>query len=236
MSELAPLMPFFAAFWFFLAAGYFGYKLRQHRKALGRMYPIALYLLGIGTFFVIQGINNVTLYSCTVVDCSNLTGGLAVMLASAFIARFPLKVYWPEHETKAFVGLVAFSLVTQVGLAFYAPGGLQIQVAHVFGFLVAGLFGVGTIIYEGIVADSTTGKSIGLSMSSCCVVGHGLASLAPLGLSLVVSAPLIGVPLRAPMVFGMLAPISLIAVLAFVARVDPSAAAPDAEGAVETTD
>lgn len=214
-------LPLFAAFWFFLGAGYFWYKLRSYPLVLGRLYPIALYLVGIGSFFVFQAVNNWTSYSCSVWDCTNLAGGLAVMLAASFIARFPLKERWPDYETAIFALMAAFSVGSQIALAIAAPA-IQLRAAHVYAFFVAGVFSVGFIVYQGIRTKSTTGKSIGVSLSSCCVVGHGLAALP---LVLTVSAPLIGVPLKAPMLFAILAPVALIAVLRFVARVEPDAAA-----------
>lgn len=212
------LIPLFTASWFFAAAGYLTYKGREYPRAFGRMWPIAAYLTGIGAFFVIQAINTTTFYRCTIVDCSNLGGGIAVMLAASFIARFPIGERWPDLEQPVFRGMVVLTVVTQVTLALVAPG-TQVTVAHVYGFFVAGVFTIGFVLYHAVRERSRTGVSVGLSMSSCCVMGHGTAALP---LVATVSLPLIGVPLAAPVLFAVLAPISLIATLAFVANVDPA--------------
>ena len=220
MAPVAAYVPFFAAFWFFLAAGYFLYRVRSLPGSARGMYPIGAYLVGIGVFFV-RGWNTFATTSCPAVDCTQATGGLAVMLAASFIARFPLQDGWPEHERAVFAGLVAFSVVSTAVAAVYAPA-VQVPMAHVFAFVVAGLFSVGYILYAAVEDDSTTGKGIGVSMSSCCVVAHGLAVLP---LAVTVSVPLVGVPLGLPVLFAVLAPVSLVAVLVFFARIDPEAEA-----------
>lgn len=217
MAPLEAYVPFFAAFWFFLSAGYFLYRLRTLPGNASGMYPIAVYLVGIGLFFVFRGYSTFATTSCPTIDCTQTSGGLAVMLASSFIARFPLQEEWPGYERLAFWALVAVSVVATAVTAVYAPT-VQVPLAHAFAFVVAGLFSVGYIGYAAIEDDSTTGKGIGLSMSSCCLVAHGLAVLP---LVATVSVPLIGVPLGLPVLFAILAPVSLLGVLVFFARIDP---------------
>jgi hypothetical protein len=211
---LAPLVPFFAAFWFFLAAAYFLYSVRSLPGGLARMYPIGAYLVGIGLFFVIRGWDAYATTSCAYIDCTQTFSGIAVMGAAAFIAQFPLGAAWPRYQRQGFLGLLGFAVVSQLLVGLFAPG-LHLPLAHAFAFLVAGVFTIGFMLYHALAEDSAVGMGIALSMSSCCVVGHGLAMLP---LAAAVSLPLVGIPLGLPVLFAVLAPISLIAVMVFVSR------------------
>jgi len=216
----AAAVPLFAAVWFFAAAGYLRYKQRQLPGLLGGMTPVAVYLLAIGTFFVLRGWSAVAPTSCPAVDCTDLLGGVAVMLAASFIALYPLRELVPRASRWVFFGLVWLSVLSQGVTAVVAPS-IQLVVAHAYAFLVAGVFSAGYLVYDGAVNDSTTEAGIGMSMSSCCVIAHGLAALP---LVATVTLPLVGVPLGLPVLFAVLAPVSLVAVLVFVARVESSGA------------
>lgn len=212
----AAVIPLFAAVWFFAAAGYLRYKQRRLPDLLGRMTPVAVYLLAIGLFFVFRAWSVVATTSCPAVDCTDLSGGVAVMLAASFIALYPLRELVPDAGRWVFFGLVWLSVLSQAVTAVVAPA-IQVPLAHVYAFLVAGVFSVGYLVYDGVVNDSATETGIGMSMGSCCVVAHGLAALP---LVATVTLPLVGVPLGLPVLFAVLAPVSLIAVLVFVARIE----------------
>lgn len=216
MREI-PVLPLFVAAWFFLSAGVLWYEFRTMPQILDRLKPIGFYLVGIGTFFVAQAISIYARTSCTIWDCTNLMGGIAIVLAATFIARFPMRQLWPRIEPYLFQGLAFVAVTTQFALALRAPA-IQVRVAQAYGFLFAGVFAVGYLVYESFREGSSTGISIGLSLAPCCVVGHGLAMT---GAALSVSLPLLGVPVAAPMLSAVLAPISLITVLYLGVRIDP---------------
>lgn len=216
MTNLSAYAPFFAAFWFFVSAGYLLYHLQRAPGNTRQMYPISAYLVGIGMFFVFTGWSTFATSSCALVDCTQFAGGLSVMLAASFIARFPIRDRWPDHEKAIVAVLAVISVVSTAVTAVYAPA-LQVPMAHVYAFVVAGLFSVGYIIYAAYVDDSPGGMGVGLSMSSCCVIAHGLAAVP---LVFAVSLPLVGVSLQLPMVFAILSPISLLAVIVFFARLE----------------
>lgn len=212
-----PVLPLFVAFWFFLSAVVLWYEFRTMPQILDRLKPIGFYLVGIGIFFVVQAINAWTRYSCSMWDCTNLSGGIAIVLAATFIARFPMRNLWPRIEPFLFQGLAFVAVTSQFALALRAPA-VQVRVAQAYGFLLAGVFSVGYLVYESLREGSSTGVSIGLSLAPCCVVGHGLAMT---GVALTVSLPLLGVPVAAPMLSAVLAPISLITVLYLGVTIDP---------------
>jgi hypothetical protein len=217
MVGVAKLLPFFAAFWFFVAAAVFVYKARGFPRKIRPLYPITAYLLGIGLFFVFQGYGDITSYSCPgSLSCTDLGGGLVVMVAASFIARFPLKSEFPRYADAVFAGLVVVSVVIQAFLALNRPD-LLVTVANLFAFVVAGVGTVGYLGYRGLVADDPFELKVGLAIAPCCVIAHGTAGL---GLVAVISLPLVGIPLATPYLFAILAPIAVIAVLAFFAQLD----------------
>ena len=217
--DQAAIIPLFAAAWFFAAAAYLRYKQRQLPDLIGEMTPVAVYLTAIGLFFLFRGWSAIATTSCPVVDCTDLSGGLAVVLAASFIALYPLRELLPEAYRWVFFVLMWVSVLSQVVTAVVAPS-IQVSLAHVYAFLVAGVFAVGYLVYDGLTTDSATATGIGMSMGSCCVVAHGLAALP---LVATVTLPLVGIPLGLPVLFAVLAPVSLIAVLTFVARVEAQA-------------
>jgi|GEM_PF-3076049 len=216
----AAIIPLFAATWFFVSAAYLRYKQRQLPDLIGEMTPVAVYLTAIGLFFLFRGWSAIATTSCPVVDCTDLSGGVAVVIAASFIALYPLRELLPGAYRWVFFVLMWVSVISQAVAAVVAPS-IQVPLAHVYASLVAGVFAVGYLVYDGITTDSATETGIGMSMGSCCVVAHGLAALP---LVATVTLPLVGIPLGLPVLFAVLAPVSLIAVLVFVARVEAQAA------------
>lgn len=210
------VIPLFASVWFFAAAGFLRYKQRQRPDLFGRMTPVAVYLLGIGLFFLFRGWSAVATTSCPVVDCTDLSGGVAIVAAASFIALYPLRELVSGAHRWVFFGLLWTAVLAQVVTAVVAPA-IQVPLAQAYAFLVAGVFTIGYLLYDAATSESSTTAGVGLSMSSCCVIAHGLAALP---LVATVTLPLVGVPLQLPVLFAVLAPVSLLAVLVFVTRLE----------------
>jgi len=214
-------IPLFAAFWFFAAAGFLRYKQRRRPDLLGGMTPVAVYLVGIGLFFVFRGWSALATTSCPVVDCTDLSGGIAIVVAASYIALYPLRELLPEANRWVFFGMTWTILLGQGVSAVVAPT-IQVPLAQAYAFLVAGVFTIGYLLYDGATSESPTIAGVGFSMSACCVVAHGLAALP---LVATVTLPLVGIPLEMPVLFAVLAPVSLVGVLAFVTRLESRASA-----------
>jgi hypothetical protein len=195
-----------AAVFYFIAAAYLFQRIRKQRVV--DLYPITTYLSGISAFFFFMGLS-------IIVDASviPLLAALAVMLGASTIAKFPLRMQWPHKEKQIYYLLLAVSVAVG-GYTFYFRPEIMIRAAHLFAFLVAGLFTMGYIIYYGLKSKNkivkTKSISTGTSLGLCCVIAHGLAfsQLLPL-----IALPLFGFTLKAPMIFAMLSPIAFILVL-----------------------
>jgi len=207
-TKTNPYVYWTAALFFIGAAGYLVYKIRK--EALPILYPISVYLSSIATFFILLGA-----YQSSKMPVIILFASFSVMFGASYIARFPLKLINAEKEKLIFVILLGISIL--IALYTYSTGtvNLQLMVANIYAFVVAGLFSMGYIIYSGLKTKNRIVKlksiGVGTSLGLCCVVAHGLAIFQFLP---VIAMPFFGIfTLNAPVLFAMSAPLTFILVL-----------------------
>lgn len=208
---LVDWLPYVTAVWFFAAGGYLAYH-RRERDGFESMDLVVVYLLGIGLFFVLRGWEAFATTSCPAVDCTDLTSSLAVMIAAAVVARFPLRRAWPYADVWIFFLLVTFAVLSQVTAALLAPA---VMLPLAYGFAVVVVVGFcGGYLGSQLLRGDASGER--LRVDSPVVVVTGLI--------VVVSLPLLGVPLEAPLLSTVLSPVAFAAVYGLVDRVDPDEA------------
>jgi len=159
-----------STFFFYLA----GFILRRRivRMSLHLLTPVNVYLFSIGTSFLLMA-----LYHYVPSKIILFLGIFAVTFGAAYIARLPLFLINPSKEKIIFrILLVTGFVLTFININqdIYQ----QLQYAHLYAFIVAGLFTIGYIIYRGIQQKNRKAKitslSTGVSLGLCCVVSHGL--------------------------------------------------------------
>ncbi len=203
------------AIFYFVAAAYLINKIKKERITI--LYSINVYLLGIATFFTLMGF-----FQIFNVKILALLGALAIVIGASTIARFPLKLEWPDKEKIVYVVLLLVSIVL-VGYGFTNEVPFMIRVANYYAFLVAGLFTMGYILYTGFKAKEVRTQSFatGVSLGLCCVVAQGAVAI-PLFPLLAIS--FFGITLKFPMIFALLSPIAFIYVLILDKVIKPKAA------------
>jgi hypothetical protein len=196
------------SFFYILAGGYLIHRIKI--KNLPVLYPLSIYLLGIAAYTFFEGLTRLTS-----VKLFLFLGTLAMVYGASNIARFPLRLRWPQMERKAYLTLLAVSLLAVTISYFTQETKTLVRVAHGYAFLVAGVFTIGYIIYAGIKMKTqpARGKTIGtgLTLGLCCVVAHGLVTFQLLA---TVALPLFGLAsVGLPLIFAILAPVTFILVL-----------------------
>jgi hypothetical protein len=195
-----------AALFYILAT--FSLIIRIKKNDLPILYPISIYLGGISTFFVLMGIfqiiNNINIV---------IIAALAVMIGSATITRFVLRLEVPNLEKFVYYLLLAVAFTIAVFTYSIGQPPIILRSAHAFAFVTAGLFTMGYIIYSGFKSQSSAARvksvSTGISLGLCCVVAHGLA----FSQLIVIAIPLLGFTINAPMLFALMSPLAFIMVL-----------------------
>ena len=144
-----------------------------------------------------------------------LFASFSMMFGASYIARFPLRLINPEKEKFIFVILLGISIILALYTFSTGNTNLQLMVANIYAFIVAGLFTMGYIIYSGLKTKNKIVKiksiGAGTSLALCCVVAHGLAAFQFLPF---IAMPFFGIlTLNAPVIFAMSAPLAFILVL-----------------------
>ena len=148
-----------------------------------------------------------------------LFASFSIMFGASYITRFPLKLINPKKEKFVFIVLLGLSVILALYTFSTGDSNLQLMLANIYAFLIAGLFTIGYIIYLGLKTKNRIVKiksiSTGTSLGLCCIVAHGLAAFQLLPF---ITLSFFGIfTLNAPVIFAMLSPIAFIFVL-FIGR------------------
>lgn len=201
---LTDWLPYVSAALLFAAAGFFYYRLRGRSDESRTMAPIAAYMGAIGLFFVFNGYAVFATTSCPAVDCTELSSGVVVVLASAFIVSYPLRDVWPSAAVWVSLGLAWIAVTVEGLLALVAPE-LVLDLAYAFAGVVLVLVVVGYLGYVVLLADDLTLLS---------------PNVAAVVLILVATVPLAGVALDQSLLSLALAPAPLLGSYLFFDRVE----------------
>ena len=111
-------------------------------EKLSLLFPISLYFFGISAFFGFMGI-----FAATNLLSIALAATLSVMFGSSFMARLPLRMLIPKYEEIIFSALLLVSVISSA--IVYTTGNPYAieRAAHIYGFIVAGIFSTGYLFY-----------------------------------------------------------------------------------------
>ena len=201
-----------SAFFFILAGAFLFYRIKKENLFL--LYPIDAYLTSIGLSFFFLSIYNLTSLKLLLFISS-----FFVMFGGAYISRLPLKLINYRNEKKIFYSLLVIAIIISLYMYYANNAALHMRIAHIYTFILAGLFTIGYIIYSGIKSKNKAAKikslGTGTTLSLCCFVAHGLIAFNMIPLIALPFAGLITVDL--PLIFASLSAITFIIVL-FVSR------------------
>jgi len=208
VAQSDPIIMWVAVALMAAAAALLHYKIKI--KNLPLLYPLVVYLGSIAFSFLLLGIYQLTKYSPL-----SLFSSFFIMFGAAYITRFPLRLITPKHEHIIFRVFFVLSIIIALYTFYNGDSYFQLRYAHIFAFVLAGLFTIGYIIYSGIKTKNRQAKikslSAGTTLGLCCVVSHGLLAF---NIIPFISLPFLSITaVELPIVFATAAAITFILVL-----------------------
>lgn len=204
----------FTSFFYFISGIYLIIKIRKNKIDL--LYPISIYLFGVATFFGLMGLHSIFNKNVLL-----LLSVLSIMLGSAYMARFTLRLEWPSKEKLVYSILIILALLLTFYPYLIGKIDLMLRISHIFAFFISGIFVIGYILYTGIKAPKVRVQSFstGTSLGMCCILAHGLGAfqvVPPVLISLFGIATL-----ELPMLFAIISPFAFISVLILNMHISP---------------
>ena len=196
----------FTSFFYFISGIYLIIKIRKDKTDI--LYPISIYLFGVATFFGLMGLHSILNNKVLL-----LLSALSIVLGSAYMSRFTLRLEWPSKEKLVYSILIILALLLTFYPYLLGKIDLMLRISHIFAFFISGVFVIGYILYTGIKAPKVRAQSFSTctSLGMCCILAHGLAALQVVPPLLISLFGIVTVEL--PMIFAIISPFAFISVL-----------------------